>query len=102
MTIVLRATGCFLGRVTLHDQREIGETELGYVLRPAARRKGYATEAASAFLSWGFENLPVPFITTMIAARERTVDQGRRAAWDDRTPGGHPIWQTSRCQIGRA
>lgn len=67
LTIVLRSTGCFLGRGTLHEQREIGETALGYVLQPDARGNGYATEAASAFLSWGFENLPLSLVTTVIA-----------------------------------
>jgi RimJ/RimL family protein N-acetyltransferase len=67
LAIVDRSTGSFLGRVTLHDWADLGETEVGYVLRADARGKGYATEAARAFISWGFENLPLPYVTTMIA-----------------------------------
>jgi RimJ/RimL family protein N-acetyltransferase len=67
LAIVERSTGGFLGRVTLHDWPDLGETEVGYVLRADARGNGYATEAARAFISWGFENLPLPYVTTMIA-----------------------------------
>jgi RimJ/RimL family protein N-acetyltransferase len=65
--IVLDAdSGRFLGRTGLKYWPEFGETELGWVLRPEARGKGYATEAARAVLAWGFENLEVPYVTAMI------------------------------------
>jgi RimJ/RimL family protein N-acetyltransferase len=36
------------------------------VLRPEARGKGYATEAAAAVLGWGFERFDFPCVTAMI------------------------------------
>jgi len=64
--IVERASGRFLGRGGLKHWPQFGEVELGWGLRPDARRQGFATEAAGASLRWGFERLPVPYITAMI------------------------------------
>jgi RimJ/RimL family protein N-acetyltransferase len=65
--VVLDAgSGGFLGRTGLKYWPEFGETELGWVLRPEARGRGFATEAARAVLDRGFENLEVPYITAMI------------------------------------
>lgn len=58
--------GRFLGRTGLKYWPEFGETELGWVLRPEARGRGFATEAAAAVLSWGFERFDFPCITAMI------------------------------------
>lgn len=59
-------SGRLLGRTGLKFWPEFGETELGWVLRPEARGRGFATEAAGAVLDWGFESLDVPYITAMI------------------------------------
>lgn len=59
-------SGRFLGRGGFKFWPEFGETELGWVLRPQARGRGIATEAARALLDWGFEELPVPYVTAMI------------------------------------
>jgi RimJ/RimL family protein N-acetyltransferase len=66
LAIEERAGGRFLGRVTLHDWHHLGETEIGWALRGDARGRGFATEAARAFASWGFRNLTVPYLTAMI------------------------------------
>jgi RimJ/RimL family protein N-acetyltransferase len=58
--------GRFLGRTGLKYWPELGETELGWVLRPEARGKGIATEAAAAVLRWGFERFDFPYVTAMI------------------------------------
>jgi RimJ/RimL family protein N-acetyltransferase len=58
--------GRFLGRTGLKYWPEFGETELGWVLRPEARGRGYATEAAEAVLRWGFERFDFPYVTAMI------------------------------------
>ena len=59
-------SGRFLGRSGFKFWPEFGETELGWVLRPEARGRGVATEAARALLDWGFAELPVPYVTAMI------------------------------------
>jgi RimJ/RimL family protein N-acetyltransferase len=56
----------FLGRTGLKFWPEFGETELGWALRPEARGKGFATEAAGAVLRWGFEQFDASYITAMI------------------------------------
>lgn len=64
---ILDSTGSrFLGRTGLKYWPEFGETELGWVLRPEARGKGFATEAAGAVLRWGFEQFDFPYVTAMI------------------------------------
>lgn len=60
------AGGRFLGRTGLRYWPEFGETELGWVLRPEARGRGFATEAAGAVLGWGFERFDFPYVTAMI------------------------------------
>jgi RimJ/RimL family protein N-acetyltransferase len=60
------AGGRFLGRTGLKYWPQLGETELGWVLRPEARGEGFATEAAGAVLRWGFERFEPPYFTAMI------------------------------------
>jgi RimJ/RimL family protein N-acetyltransferase len=43
------------------------EVEVGWVLAPAARGRGVATEAARACLEWGFHDFDLPYVTAMIA-----------------------------------
>jgi RimJ/RimL family protein N-acetyltransferase len=65
--VVLDAeSGRFLGRTGLKYWPQFGETELGWVLRPEARGRGIATEAARAVLGWGFERFDFPYVTAMI------------------------------------
>jgi len=66
LAIVERASGRFLGRTGLKYWPQFDETELGWLLRPDAWRRGYATEAASACMDWGFQNLDAPYLTAMI------------------------------------
>jgi RimJ/RimL family protein N-acetyltransferase len=51
VVVLDRTSGHFLGRTGLKYWPEFGETELGWVLRPEARGRGYATEATAA-VSW--------------------------------------------------
>lgn len=62
-----RKTQNFLGRCGLRHWPEFEEVEVGWVLRPEARGRGVATEAARACLDWGFRDLRVPYITAMIS-----------------------------------
>jgi RimJ/RimL family protein N-acetyltransferase len=67
MTLLDRDTGAFLGRCGLKWWPEFGEVEVGWVLAPAARGRGLATEAGRACLDWGFRDLALPYVTAMIA-----------------------------------
>ncbi len=61
-----REDGVFLGRTGLRFWPEFGEVELGWSLAAAARGRGIATEAARPWLAWGFRELDVPYLTSMI------------------------------------
>lgn len=64
--IELRETGEFLGRGGLNYWEQFDEVEAGWTLRPEAWGHGYATEAARAFVDWGFGAIDVPAFTAMI------------------------------------
>jgi RimJ/RimL family protein N-acetyltransferase len=66
MAVIERDTCRFLGRAAVYDWPELGETEVGWALLPDARGKGFASEAGAAALTWGFQNLDVPYLTAMI------------------------------------
>jgi ribosomal-protein-alanine N-acetyltransferase len=53
--VVEKATGRVIGDCGLKVLEEGPEVELGYKLGPAARGRGYATEAGRAWLRYGFE-----------------------------------------------
>lgn len=74
-----RREGRFLGRAGLRYWPQFDETEVGWVLRRDAWGHGYATEAATASLDWGFRSLAVPYFTAMIVpANERSIAVARR------------------------
>ena len=56
--INLKAGGAFIGHLLFchHDSEQLVR-EIGWVIRPAYQRHGYATEAARAMLKYGFETL---------------------------------------------
>lgn len=64
--VELKSTGEFIGRCGLNYWPEFDEVELGWILKPEVWGSGYATEAASACLEWGFANLEVGYFTAMI------------------------------------
>jgi ribosomal-protein-alanine N-acetyltransferase len=56
--VVLRGTGTLIGRVTFHDLNFRNRSvEIGYLLAPAARRKGFGREAVSLLLRYLFNGL---------------------------------------------
>ena len=67
MAIVDRESGAFLGRSGLRFWPQFDEVEVGWVLMPAARGRGVATEAGRACLEWGFCDFALPYVTAMIA-----------------------------------
>ena len=56
--INLKSDGTFIGHLLFchHDSEQLVR-EIGWVIRPAYQRHGYATEAAAALLKYGFETL---------------------------------------------
>ena len=83
--IVDRASGAFLGRTGLKYWPQFDETEVGWILKRDAWGHGYATEAARACIAWGFENLEVPYLTSMInPANVRSIHVAKRL---ELTPG---------------
>jgi RimJ/RimL family protein N-acetyltransferase len=67
LTILDRESGDFLGRCGLKYWPELDEVEVGWVLAPAARGRGIATEAGRACVEWGFRDFALPYVTAMIA-----------------------------------
>jgi ribosomal-protein-alanine N-acetyltransferase len=55
--VIEKASGRFVGWCGLWRLKETGETEIGYAIVKDFWRRGYAAEAAEAFLSYGFEHL---------------------------------------------
>lgn len=55
--IIEKSTKSFAGWCGLWRLNETGETEIGYALLKEFWGKGYAVEAAAAFLKYGFEEL---------------------------------------------
>ncbi|MDK3255444.1 GNAT family N-acetyltransferase [Blastococcus capsensis] len=67
VAIHARDGGRFLGRGGLHYWAQFDEVEVGWALRTEAWGRGFATEAARAWLEWGLTNLDVPYLTACIA-----------------------------------
>jgi RimJ/RimL family protein N-acetyltransferase len=61
-----RTSGAFIGRIGLWQPEGWPGTEVGWMLGRAFWGRGYATEAARASVDWGFTNLPVDEIVSLI------------------------------------
>ncbi len=58
LAIVRREDGAVVGTCTLFElDEQCRRAEVGYTLLPAQWGKGYASEAVTALLDWGFEHL---------------------------------------------
>jgi RimJ/RimL family protein N-acetyltransferase len=98
-----RATGAFLGRVgPLRPPRWPG-FEIAWSLAPAARGKGYATEAARAAIDWSFDAFPLDRIVSTIhplnlASRRVAERLGERRTGERFTPFREPcdVWEMRR------
>ena len=64
--VVERASGALVGRVGLWNPEGWPGVEVGWLVGPEHRRKGYALEAARASVAWGFAKLEVPRILSVI------------------------------------
>jgi RimJ/RimL family protein N-acetyltransferase len=72
--VVERATEQTIGRIGLHRLDERDDVEVGWNLRRDAWGRGLATEAASACLRWGFQDLKLDEIVA-ITTDENTPSQ---------------------------
>ncbi|HEX8263332.1 MAG TPA: GNAT family N-acetyltransferase [Allosphingosinicella sp.] len=98
-----RSSGAFCGRVgPLHPPRWPA-FEMAWSLAPAARGKGYATEAARAAIGWSFETLPLDRIVSIIdprneASRRVAERLGQRRTGERFTPFSDPcdVWEIRR------
>jgi RimJ/RimL family protein N-acetyltransferase len=57
--LVIEADGQMVGDVAIHLEEAGKNVEIGYTLAPAARGRGYATEAAGRTIEWLFDDVGV-------------------------------------------
>lgn len=76
--VELRDSGEFIGRVGLHNPEGWPDIELGWMLVPGERHKGYATEAARASLDFAFTRLRVPRAISLIRAENSASERVAR------------------------
>lgn len=70
-SIIEKSSSNFIGWCGLWRLQETGETEVGYALFKEFWGRGFAAEAAEAFLIYGFENLALDKIVA-VASPENT------------------------------
>lgn len=73
--VELRDSGEFIGRVGLHQPEGWPDLELGWMLVPAQRHQGYATEAARAALAFAFEQLHAQRAVSLIRNGNATSER---------------------------
>jgi RimJ/RimL family protein N-acetyltransferase len=98
-----RSTGAFMGRVGPLHPPSWPALEIAWSLAPAARGRGYATEAAAAAIGWTFEVLGPERIVSIIDPRNgasRAVAErvGERLTDERFTPFREPceVWELRR------
>ena len=69
-----KATGKFLGWCGVWRLKETNELEIGYAIAGRFWNRGYATEAARAFLRYAFENIK-PDLVTAVAEPENIASR---------------------------
>ncbi|SHJ13198.1 GNAT family N-acetyltransferase [Wenxinia saemankumensis] len=90
-----RATGAALGHVGIHRPPSFPEVEMGWVLYPAGRGRGAATEAAAALRDHVTADADLPGLVSYVDPRNTAsirLAQRLGAVRDDdaATPGGAP------------
>jgi RimJ/RimL family protein N-acetyltransferase len=98
-----RATGAFLGRVGPLRPPWWPAFEIAWSLAPAARGRGYATEAAQAAIDWSFDTFSPERIVSVIDPRNRPSQAvaerlGERRTSERFTPFREPcdVWELRR------
>ena len=94
--LVDRATGTLIGRAGLHPWPAWDEVELGYVLARHAQGRGYATEAARAWIDAAFGALGLERLIAVIhpdnrPSRALAERLGFAVHRQDVTPSGVPV-----------
>jgi RimJ/RimL family protein N-acetyltransferase len=69
--VIEKSSGKYIGWCGLWRLPETGETEVGYALIKDFRGRGYAVEAAEAFLIYGFETLQLKEIVAVARPENR-------------------------------
>lgn len=79
------------------DELPDGEIEVGYLLKPSAWGKGYATEVCKRLLRFGFEDAPLPEIVAVthpdntasqhVLRKAGMAEEGLRRAYAAECPG---------------
>jgi ribosomal-protein-alanine N-acetyltransferase len=72
--VVEKASGALIGWCGLWRLQETGETEIGYAIAPQFWGAGLGSEAARAFVAYGFETLKLEKIVA-VAAPENTASR---------------------------
>jgi RimJ/RimL family protein N-acetyltransferase len=106
--MILKASGELIGNCGLVLQEVDGanEIEIGYHVRRDHWGQGLATEAARACRDFGFEQLPVERLISLIRpeniASRRVAEKNGMAVWKEITRVGlpHLVYSTQRLNIG--
>lgn len=69
--VVEKTSGELIGWCGLWRLKETGETEIGYAIRQEFQERGYASEAARAFLEYGFNDLKLDKIVAVAMPENR-------------------------------
>ena len=107
--MVLKETGELIGDCGLTIQQVDAEdlVEVGWHVRRDHWKMGYATEAGLASRDWGFENLDVPFLVSLVRPENvgswRVAEKlGMQVAGTDfRGPNNdlfHHVWRITRAE----
>jgi RimJ/RimL family protein N-acetyltransferase len=98
-----RQSGAFVGRVGALQPKGWPGFEIGWALAPAARGRGYATEAARAAARWAFDRFAPDRIISIIDPRNigsrRVAERlGERRTSEQFAPFGDPcdLWELRR------
>lgn len=112
--VIEKSTGLWMGQGGPWQPDGWPGTEIGYAFHPAARGRGYATEACAAAIDWAFENLGWTEVIHCIApANTASQAVARRLGSTRRGPARLPppldvheveMWGQTRAQwdAGRA
>jgi RimJ/RimL family protein N-acetyltransferase len=105
--MVLKSTREMIGDCGIIRQQVDGESlyEIGYHLRRDFWKKGFATEAAVACREWGFANLPVSRLISLIRpenlSSRRVAERNSMTIWKEVNWRGlhHYVYAVERWQI---
>lgn len=99
------ATRQVLGAAGAGEHDDLHETELFYNLLPAARGRGYATEAARAVAGWALSEFPLPYLIATVEvgnlASRRVVERCGFGFVDERALRIHVLGTTARYRYYR-